>query len=180
MKKGRMFAVLITIVMITISFTGCFGEDYGEERKIEVEPKVVATKDDIKIRLEYNNSTSDNNLNLRSTIENIRNYTIHLDGGFRLELIIENTKNKSDYIHQSSWMDNHKGETWSAYHQEWFLIQLFLTENESEKSNEYKIQHKFTFENPGSKSTAGILINSNIIVYNTNRQIIDTDIQKGQ
>ena len=30
MKKGRMFSVLIAIVMITISFTGCFGDDDDE------------------------------------------------------------------------------------------------------------------------------------------------------
>ena len=58
MKKGRIFAVLIVLILITISFTGCFGDDDNDKeghREIK-----EATIDEINVTISFKEIRYDN------------------------------------------------------------------------------------------------------------------------
>ena len=137
-----------------------------------------ANPDDLQIILSDPIETENPNMmTIKTTIENRRDHSVHLDGGFSWIITVNDSLNKSDTRSSSIWIENHAGENWGPNYKKEFLIKIYFSPNFSEVVKNYQIQARFTFSDPGGSEKDGISVYSNIIMYNTEKSIIDTGLE---
>jgi hypothetical protein len=158
LKIGMVILIIILIVISSIYFI--------------IEPFVkTAEQEDIRITLtNQDNEENLTQITIMVKFENIRDYPIHLDGDYTLNISIININNNSEMAHQSISVENHEGTTWDANHQDSYeLIVKFSTEKSNE-TRQYQIQYHYSF---GDKK-----VSSNIINYKTSRKYKSFEISE--
>jgi len=161
--NGAKITLIIIIPLATV-LIGCFEE---ENSIPEVKP------DDIQITLINQNPTENlSEINITVIIENTQDHTIHLEGGFRHNLLVENGSYASN---GSIWIESHSGEDWEHdYRKEIHYKINFATAN-NDSYETYQIQFIFYYSDKGGTDTERIAVSSNIVYYNTTK-VVDSII----
>lgn len=112
---------------------------------------------------------------IKVILENICNYSVSLYSELRWTINITNLNNNSDFFRR--WCSNfcnppHLGE-WEPRHQETYIMKISFINRQDTEIRQHQIQYHFSYYS--LRDHQRTQVSSNILLYNSTRQVIDID-----